>query len=203
MAARKGRIVDPTKVTDLDSWLSYYKLGYSNVKQSMKGEFFVLDPATLDMSAPAKTIEVPKAHDYIDILRSSSSEPTLRAAAEAKRGAVTSEISSHVTDAMTEYLAAEKVLLEAVDRWNLAVNESERGSAALDVGIAQNALAAADAAYCSALAPKRYIKSESGIARKEIDYTNNDDRVLQYAIHRLVPETTDPSDRVVIGAGTA
>jgi hypothetical protein len=203
MAARKGRIIDPAKVTDLDSWLSYYKLGYSNVKQGSKGEFLVLDPATLDTSSPAKIIEAPKAYDYIDILRSSTSEPTLRAAAEAKHGAVASEISSHVTDAMTRYLATEKALLEAVDRWNLAVNENERTSAALDVGVAQHDLAAADAAYSGALAPKRYIKSESGIARKAIDYTNNDDRVLQYAIHRLIPETTEPSDRVVIGAGTA
>lgn len=203
MAARKARTVDPTKVTDLDSWLSYYKLGYTNVKHGKKGELLVLDPSTLDIDAPAKTIEVPKAYDYIDILRSSTVESTLRAAAEAKYGAVASEISAHVTDAMTDYLAAEKVLLDAVSRWKLAVDETERSIAALDVGAAQKALAVADTAYGSALAPKRYIKSESGIPRKAIDYTNNDDRVLQYAVHRLVPETTEPSERVVIGAGTA
>jgi hypothetical protein len=203
MAARRPRTVDPTKVTDLDSWLSYYKLGYANIKHGKNGELLVLDPATQDSANPAKVIEAQKAYDYIDVLRSESSEPSLRAASEAKREAVISEIQSHVTDAMANYLSAEKTMLEAVDRWNSAVNPAERSVAALDVGVAQRALADADAVYRNALFPKRYIKSESGIARKLIDYTTVDDRVIQYAIYRLVPEATEPADRVVIGAGTA
>lgn len=203
MAARKGRIVDPTKVGDLDSWLSYYKLGYTNVKHGSKGEFLVLDPATMDASNPAKVIEPQKAYDYVNVLRSSTTESTLRAAAEAKREAVISEIDSHVTDAMANYLDAEKRLLAATEAWALAEDASQRSLAALDVGVAQHMLAMADTAYCSALAPHRYIKSESGLARKVLDYTTNDDRVLQYAVHRLINEQTAVADRVVIGAGTA
>ncbi len=203
MAARRPRTVDPTKVTDLDSWLSYYKLGYANIKHGSNGEFLVLDPVTQDMTAPAKVIETQKGYDYIDVLRSEKAEPSLRAASEAKREAVASEIQSHVTDAMTNYLSAEHNLMTAVQQWNVAVNPAERSVAALDVGVAQRALAEADEAYRKALYPKRYIKPESGLARKTVDYTTIDDRVIQYAIYRLVPETTEPGDRVVIGADTA
>lgn len=207
MATRVGRTIDPSKVTDLKTWLAGYKSGYKNVIQSEKGELLVLDPAALAASPiearkSAKVIPHMRGRDYIDILRSEDAPSELRALAESKRGAIRDEIHASALAAQDVFFGTEQQLLEAVDAWKMADSVSSRKEAAVLVGSLSRRTQEADEAARTALYPYRYIKSESELPRKALYPATHDDRTLENTLYRTVVVAEDVVQRVITEEGT-
>jgi hypothetical protein len=209
MAAR-GRTIDPAKVVDVASWADAYKFKYTNIVLGSNGEFLVLDPSLVATDPerarnnPAKTIGHMRGVDYIDVLRDPDVSPELRASAHARLESNRTEIAVRVDDARATYLTTERELLDAVDAWKAAPNEAVRTETAMRVGVLSRNLESADAAMRHAAYPHRFIKTHVFLARKDVDYTSRDDRMIKHALQTLVNEATDPASRSVATAeGTA
>jgi hypothetical protein len=192
MAARTGRTVDPTLVTDIDSWLRYYKGNNNNVVYR-NGAMLVLDPANLK-GEPVKTITPVKGYDYVSILTSTRSEH--RDAAETKRNAIEERRAESIMEARTAFLDAERNLLEAIDNWKTADSDAPRTAAAIDVGRLTKEVSEAERAFRSAMYPHRYVKCVEDVPFKILDWATRDDR--KTSLNLLVNMATQPSERTVI-----
>jgi len=206
MAPRAKRTIDPRKVTDIDSWLSSYKLEYANVVYH-NGQYLVLDPAQYKsdyagaLAAPAKTIPSTKAIDaYM-----ADKYPQLRAAADSILTDAREEKQKQITAAITAVNDAETELLKATLAWQTSETR-ERGVLALDVAKATKALENAEATLNAAKYPVRYIKAERGLLKKDLDYATHDPRKLHSELYRTVVEPLRLDQRIVpftTGEGTA
>jgi hypothetical protein len=201
MAARVGRTINPEKVTDVNSWLQYYKLKYTNIVQGTDGSLRVLDPARMaadrtEALQSAKIIPHITGQDYIDILKTTTASPELRASAEEKRDEIRSIIDIEATTIQDTFIHVEQQLLEAVDAWKLADSDATRKEAAILVGTLTRKLQELEERLRNTQYPKRYIKSESGLPRKAIFYASHDDRTLP-TVYRIVNDATDVSQRIV------
>lgn len=203
MAARTliGATVKPSNVTDLDSWLLYYKLKRVNIQMGSDGSLLVLDPALLKTPAeafarPAKIIPYTRANDMTVVL-ATSTNPELRAIAEAKRKTLNETIHNAVVTATKAYTELEGDLLKAVDEWNVADSAATRSVAALEIGALSREIAAADEAARSAMYPHRYTMAEKGVQKKQIQYATHDERPVGYRIYRTVLDTTTAAERAL------
>ena len=203
MAARtlKGATVNPSDVTDVNSWLRYYKLKRVNIQMGEDGSLLVLDPALLKTPAeayerPAKVIPHLRADDMTVVL-ARSTNPELRAVAEEKRKALSEAIQNNVTTTSRAYTDIEGDLLKAVDTWKVADSAATRSVAALEVGTLSREIADADEAARYAMYPQRRIFSEKGIQKKQIHYATHDERSVGYLVHRIMLDTTTPADRAL------
>ena len=196
MATRGRPTVDPAKITNIDSWLKYYKLRYGNVVLGEGGLYLVLDPALsrtdtkAARAAPIKTIPHIKGYDYVSVLADPTSSTMLRAAAEERHNTEKTNIDAAVTIAQNEYGVLEHELLAAVDQWNSAGDATMRKIAAMRVGDLSKQLAAADEQRRLARYPKGYIYTEEGLLRRQVNYASHDDRVIKHDLYRFVPEST-------------
>lgn len=203
MATRVGRTIDPAKVTNVETWLNYYKLKYNNIVQGSDGSLRVLDPAQMaeDRAAAfesAKVIPHMTGQDYIDVLKTAAGSPELRAAAEAKRDDIRASIDTAVSTLTETFMGVEQQLLEAVDAWKLADSPVTRKEAATLVGTLTRQLQEIEERMRMAQYPKRYIKPESDLPRKALYYASHDDRKIPYTLYRIVNETNDAKERVVV-----
>ncbi len=201
MAARA--LYDPARVNDIDSWLNLYKkhdlrMVYRN------GSLLILNPDNWE-GEPIKTIPIPKGHDYVTILVAEQADrdvaETTATAAVAKRNAVEQQMSETVSEAQRTMLDVEQQLLSAVDTWRSADTVAARTVAAKEVGRLSKEMAAAEAAYRSAMYPRRTIFIDEKVPRKLLDWATRDDRnttLIQLINHRSLAE-----DRTVIEADTA
>ena len=194
--ATRGRTADPTLVTNIDTWLRFYKDNYRNVVHR-NGAMLVLDPANLE-GEPVKTITPPKGHDYVTIL---SSGKERRDAAEAKRNAVELEIADGASESRKLMLEVEQQLLSAMDTWRSAETVAARTIAAVEVGRITKEMDHAENMYRTAMYPHRFTKIDEEIPNKLIDWATRDDR--KRGLLLLVNERTVPSDRSVIEADRA
>jgi len=111
MATRAKRTIDPKKVTDIDNWLSSYKLGYGNIVYN-NGQYLVLDPVQSKsdyagaLAAPAKIIPSTKAIDAY----AAEKYPQLRAAAD-----------STLTDAQEERQTHSTRRFVGIHRWQVTI----------------------------------------------------------------------------------
>jgi len=206
MAPRAKRTIDPKKVTDIDSWLSSYKLDYANVVYH-NGQYLVLDPVQYKsdyagaLAAPAKTIPSTKAIDAY----AATKYPQLRAAADSILTDAREEKQKQITAAITAVNEAETELLKATLAWQTGESR-ERGVLALEVAKATKALENAEATLNVAKYPVRYIKAEKGLLRKDLDYATHDSRKLHSELYRTVVEPLRLNQRIVpftTGEGTA
>lgn len=198
MAARTKRTIDPKKVVNLDSWLQYYKSGYKNVILD-GGRYLVLDPAQYKtdyaaaLASPAKIIPSLKA---IDAYTASTKHPQLRAAAETVMSTVYEERRKQVADATKAVNDAETEVLTATLAWNGSEN-STRSILSLTVARATQMMENAEAALAAAKYPVRYIKAETGLLRKDLDYATHDDRKINNELYRIVVEPTRLNQRII------
>ena len=201
MATRVGRTIDPAKVTTVEDWLNYFKLKYTNIVHGTDGSLRVMDPAQMatdrtEAFASAKVIPHMIGQDYIDILKKANVNPELRAAAEARRDDIRSSITTESATLTETFLGIEQQLLEAVDAWKVADSPSARREASILVGTLTKQLADVEERLRNAQYPKRYIKPESELHKKDIYYASHDDRKIP-TVFRVVNEYTTISDRIV------
>jgi len=199
MAARA--LYDPARVNDIDSWLNLYKK-HDRRMVYRNGSLLILNPDNLE-GEPIKTIPIPKGHDYVTILVAEQAD---RDAAEAtadvaKRNAVEQQMSETVSEAQRTMLEVEQQLLSAVDTWRSADTVAARTVAAKEVGRLSKEMAAAEAAYRSAMYPRRTIFIDEKVPRKLLDWATRDDR--NTTLIELINHRSLAKDRTVIEADTA
>ena len=204
MATRAKRTIDPRKVTDLDSWLKGYKSRYGNlVKRG--GEYLVLDPIKYKenfeaaLASPEKVILPTKAVDARVILGTLDEFPELRANAEETMKNLRDEQAKRVKLTSDAVNKAEADLLTATEAWN-AVGPGQasiRSALATDVANATIVLTQAEAALSAALYPVRYIKAETELLVKDLDYATHNDARFHNELYRIVTEPTALSGRIV------
>ena len=196
-----GATVKPSDVKDLDSWLLYYKQKRVNIQMADDGRLLVLDPALLKTPAeafehPAKVIPHLRANDMAAVL-ATSTNPELRAAAEAKRTVLEETIRGNVATAAAAYKDIEGELLKAVDAWTVADSAATRNVAALEVGTLSRQIEEADKYVRTAMYPHRYILAEKGVQKKQINYATHDERPVGYRVYLTILDTNTPGQRAL------
>ena len=165
------------------------------------GSLLILNPDNWE-GEPIKTIPIPKGHDYVTILVAEQADrDAAEATATAKRNAVEQQMSETVSEAQRTMLDVEQQLLSAVDTWRSADTAAARTVAAKEVGRISKEMAAAEAAYRSAMYPRRTTFIDEKVPRKLLDWATRDDRnttLIQLINHRSLAK-----DRTVIEADTA
>ena len=83
--------------------------------------------------------------------------------------------------------------------WKAAKDEgaSIRSALALDVAKATVAMQQAEAALSAAIAPVRYIKAETELLVKDLNYATHSDKRFHNELYRLVTEPTTLSGRII------
>ena len=166
------------------------------------GSLLILNPGDWK-GEPIKTIPIPKGHDYVTILVAEQADRDAAAVttATAKRDAVEQQMSETVSEAQRTMLDVEQQLLSAVDTWRSVDTAAARTVAAKEVGRISKEMAAAEAAYRSAMYPRRTTFIDEKVPRKLLDWATRDDRntpLIQLINHRSLAK-----DRTVIEADTA
>ena len=185
----------PADVIDLDTWLFNYRKKKNNIVLGTDGSLLVLDPTTMDVTKPIKTIPYTKGIDAINVL-SQDLHPELRVVAEEKLDTLALDRQQKAAAAYAVFLETERKYLEAVDTW-----ETHKSPiAAQAVAGFTRELEAADKAYRSALYPHRRI-AYMGVQRKELDYRTKDDRHTMIFLEKY--DTTTPVERVITVADKA
>lgn len=198
MAPRAKRTIDPKKVTDIDSWLKAYKSGYANVVRR-GGDYLVLDPVKYKenyesaLATPVTVIPSNKAVDAHLILGTADGFPQLRATAEETMKNLREEQAKRVNIAIDAVNDAETELLNVTQAWNADKNSA----LAMDVATATIALQQAEAALTAAQAPVRYIKAETELLIKDLDYATHSDKKFHNELYRLVTAPTTFPTRLV------
>lgn len=198
MATRAKRTIDPRKIVDLDAWLKAYKSKYGNLVRR-GGDYLVLDPIRYKtdfegaLANPETVIPSTKAVDARHILKTVDGFPQLRATAEETMNTLREEQAKHVATAVDAVNEAEKELLNLTQAWN-----AEKGSVrAMNVAKATIALEQAEAALSAALYPVRYIKAETELLIKDLDYATHSDKRFHNELYRIVTEPTVLSGRII------
>ena len=204
MATRAKRTIDPKKVTDLDSWLKGYRSKYGNLVRR-GGDYLVLDPVKYKedydaaLAAPEKVIASTKALDAQRILGTVSEFPQLRATAEETMKELHEEQQKRIKVASDVVNKAEADLLTITQTWKAARDEgaSIRSALAIDVAKATVAMEQAEAALSAAHYPVRYVKAETELLIKDLDYATHSDKRFHNELYRLVTEPTALSGRII------
>jgi len=201
---KKGKTVDPDRVTDVDSWTKYFKRGYQNVVIDEDGSFVVLDPALTKTDFPAalKGVKKPIPHlmgeDYLTVLADPKSSSELRAAAEARLTQIRNELDARITASKIAYSEAETELITVNQNWKHAPDAPTRIVLAQAVAAANMAVAAAERSLRLAQAPQRYIIDYKDIPRMLLKPGSGDDRPIKNVIYRIVPQVTTVEERVIV-----
>jgi hypothetical protein len=194
MVKGQKRTIDPKKVTSLERWVHYYK-SYGNIVEGPDNTFLVLDPASLDESAPVKTFAIGKAVDAVTALHLENDNRAAQAAALLQDAAT--KRATAVAAANDAYRAKEQQLLREVQHWKTAGEPAVRSLMADTIGILQKELSELDTARREARYPHRYILEEKRLPRMVLNYATRDERVIQNAIYRTVPQTMTISERII------
>jgi len=109
------------------------------------------------------------------------------------------EQAARVSAASDAVNKAETELLKLTQAWQNAEAEgpSIRGALAIDVAKATVAMEQAEAALVAALYPVRYIKAETELLIKDLDYATHSDKRFHNELYRIVTEPTALSGRII------
>ena len=204
MATRAKRTIDPRKVTDIDSWLKGYKSKYGNLIRR-GGEYLVLDPVKYKedfdaaLAAPEKVIPSAKAVDAQVILGTVNGFPQLRATAEETMKTLKEEQQKQIDVATTAVNEADAELIRANEAWK-EVGPGQpaiRSALAAEVAKATIAMEQAEAALALALYPVRYVKAETELLIKDLDYATHSDKRFHNELYRIVTAPTTLSGRII------
>jgi hypothetical protein len=204
MATRAKRTIDPRKIDNIDDWLKAYKSRYGNVVRR-GGEYLVLDPIKYKenfetaIASPEKVIPSTKAVDAQFVLGTVDEFPQLRATAEDTMKTLREEQAARVSAASDAVNKAETELLKITQTWKNAEAEgpSIRSALALDVAKATISMEQAEATLSAALYPVRYIKAETELLVKDLDYATHSDKRFHNELYRIVTEPTALSGRIL------
>ena len=199
---RKGRTIDPKKITNIASWAKAFRRDYVNVAINSENQFVVLDPEASKenfgeaLASPVKTIPHLYGSDYLSVLNDLHASEELRATAEEKASRIRTDINARVVAARIAFSNAEQDLLIAVDNWKSAADPATRTTTAMAVGAASRAVAEAEKELRESEYPRRYIRSYPDVTKGMINPGSGDKR-MDYVIRALVPAVNEAADRVI------
>jgi hypothetical protein len=195
-----ARTIDPSRVTDLSSWLKNYNSRYANLKHNPRdGSFLVLSPQTMDLNAPVKVIRPAQAVDAISYMNGADSE--LRAQCETRMATIGAERATAASKLTHKIREVEQELLKRCQSRKENTDNSAFTDIALDVGKLQAQLADLERKKQSVLFPHKIIKTMEKLPRMIFDYNTRDERTTRFAVELGVPLRTIATDRqVLIGA---
>lgn len=213
MFKRLKQTVNPDKITDIDTWLKYYK---RNNLIRRGGDYVVIDPNIYQakfneiknmeqydpiMGEPVKVFPSSKGIDANDILASTTEFQQLRATAQETVDKLHNKQVIKVAEATQDFNKAEHTLLQATLDWKASVLAGEsaavRSALAAEVAKATTALKAADAELSAAKYHERYIKTETRLLVKDLYYETHSDKILDHEVYRLVVNPTLINERIV------
>lgn len=195
MAGRR-KVIDPSKITDLESWLKYSN--YSNVQKTTDNRLLVLDPAKPDDLDAAKSIPHTYGNDFRVLLQ--SDDERVRALALPKYEELTKSRKTAISSAQTEYLTLQKTYLAAVADLKSTVDPRECKKKAAALVELTTALAAADEKVRSASFPGRYVKviGSKLVSRRYLNNASMDDRKITDDLHMLMNSYETLEDRIIV-----
>jgi hypothetical protein len=189
---RKQRAIDPSRVSNIDNWFTFYKQKYANlVKRSVDGALLVLDPETLNRKSPVKIFEIPKGIDAITAMQN----PELRAQASTHLEELRGKRQEMIQQTFAEYKDVETQLLEKIAEWR-QTEPGTRIQLANEIGALQAKLEERNRAVEQAKYPHRFIQSDK-LSRMTINYETRDERMTPFQVHRAVLYQTMPADRSI------
>jgi hypothetical protein len=196
MSRARSAFIHPNKIETIDDWIKGTAKRYGNlILRKSDGAMLVLDPTTLDASAPVKTFPRTKAIDAIAYLNTGD-VPQLREQAATRMATLTSERNAAVETTNEVFRAKEKELLEKHQQWRNAETESDRTIVATEIGILQKELATLDTQRRQATFPKRYIL-EKEMKRIILDDDTGQKRTAQRTVFGVNYAMTDAKDREI------
>jgi hypothetical protein len=195
--SRARSFLQPAKVTNIDDWIKGAAKRYGNlILRDSDGAMLVLDPATMDVSAPAKIFPRTKAIDAIAYLNQGT-DAQLREQAATRMATLSSSRSSETEAFNEQFRAKEKELLEKHQQWKLAEHSAARGAIATEIGTLQHELSELDKARRQATFPKRYL-IEKEMKRVVLDDDTGQKRLAQRSVFGVNLATTDAKDREIL-----
>lgn len=197
MSRARSAFINPAKIETVGDWIKGTTKRYGNlVMRKTDGAMLVLDPMTLDASAPVKTFPRTKAIDAIAYLNQGQ-VAQLREQAATRMTTLTSERNAAVKNTNEVFRAKEKELLEKHQQWRNAENDGTRSSVATEIGILQKELAELDTQRRQETFPKRYV-IEKEMKRVILDDDTGQKRIAQRTVFGVNHATTDAKDREIL-----
>lgn len=151
MASKKGKTVDPAKISDANVWVQYFKAKYINLMiRKSDGAYLVFDPTKfLENSEktkneePAKVIQVKRGYDAIVIANYSKSKE-LRDKAMDKLQSIQTSSEGKFEELSKDYKVLEKQLLEKIEETKISEDLVARVKLIKEIGLIQKQLAEKD-----------------------------------------------------------
>jgi hypothetical protein len=174
--AGRSKVIDPSKITDLESWLKYSN--YGNVKKTTDNQLLVLDPSKPNDLDAAKSIPHTYGLDYRVALHSNDAE--VRGKAERQAKELMTAKKSNTAAAQTRFLEIQKEYMAAVKDLESTADKSEQKKKVPAVLELASALASADEEVRSSSYPDRFVKvlSSNLITRRFLNNATMDDRKI-------------------------
>jgi hypothetical protein len=194
MAGRR-KVIDPSKITDLESWLKYSD--YGNVQKTTDNRLLVLDPTKPDDIEGAKSIPHTYGYDFRALLQ--SNDERARAPGVAKYEELLKSHKTATSAAQAEYLVLQKAYLAAVEDLKSTVDERERKIKAAAVVKLATDIASADEKVRTSLYPGRFVKKigSEHVTLRYLNYASMDDRKIKADLNILMNYTETLEERII------
>jgi hypothetical protein len=196
MASRKGgRAVDPSKISDAETWIKYYNAKYTNLGiRKSDGAYLIYHTEKEKGDEPAKVINVRRGYDAI-VLANYGATKELRDSAGEKLKLIQTTNTGLFEQLSKDYKTIETELLEKVNEYkSIEDDRISKAKLAKIIGKLQKDLAEVDEKRYNTIYPLRYL-SDKIVPYKYIEYESKSD--TNKAISILSNLTTTPADRVI------
>jgi len=181
--AGRSKVIDPSKITDLESWLKYSN--YGNVKKTTDNKLLVLDPSKPTDFDAAKSISHIYGIDYRIALYSNDAQ--VREKAEKQNKDLMTTKRTNTATAQTRFLEIQKEYMAAIKDLESTSDKSEQKKKVPAVLELASALATADEEVRTSSFPDRFVKvvSSNMITRRFLNNATMDDRKIIDDLHIL------------------
>jgi hypothetical protein len=201
MASKRGRMIDPAKIPDAETWVKYYTAKFANlVLRKSDGAYLIYDPTKLAddfegtlKSEPAKVIKVRKGYDAF-VLANNGVSKELRDKAGEKIQTVITTYKGAFEQESKEYKTVEKELFEKVNEYRSTEDKIAKAKLAKTIASIQQNLAEIDEKRYNSLYPIRTTLDKT-FPYKYVEYESKSD--TNVSLNIMSNNSTKPLDRVI------
>lgn len=181
--AGRSKVIDPSKITDLESWLKYSN--YGNVKKTTDNQLLVLDPSKPNDFDAGKSIPHTYGIDYRIALQSTDAQ--VRGKGEIQSKDLMTMKRTNTASAQTQFIEIQKEYMAAVKDLESTADKAEQKKKIPTVLELASALAAADEKVRTSSYPDRFVKviSSNLVTRRFLHNATMDDRKIVDDLHML------------------
>ncbi len=192
--------IAPAKIETIDDWIKGKAKKYANlVIRDADGALLVLNPESLDITSPVKTIQRTRAVDAIDYLNNGRNKE-LRVQSQTRMETLAKERLAKAAPANDQFREKERELLAKHAEWKVAEVPSDKIRIATEIGVLQKELSTLDNESRQALFPKRFLQ-EKEFKRVILDDDTGQKRFAQRNVFVINTAQTDAHDRAIAVAG--